>query len=152
MPAAALYVIASSNRPSIWAPAAVIGAHHAWRRVQEQGGKASFSLDAATLDACPLRIRFRAFDLRPCGSALLGRLGARGTDTSNPSVENGRPFLALGGGALVTANLGPFLTLSGRVTAGANLVRDSFEFKPTTFYTVPLITETVSIGLGVRWE
>ena len=152
MPAIALYAVAGVDRPFLWSPAVVVGVRHAWDTSHEQGGTASFTLDAGTLDACPVRFRLGALDARPCGSVLGGRLSARGTETVNPAAESSRPFWVLGGAALVTLDLTRYLTLTGRVAVGANLVRDSFEFRPATFHTVPAITAAASFGIGVRWE
>ena len=153
MPSIALSAMASFDRPSLWSPAFVLGVRHAWRtEVPENGGRASFKLDAATLDACPLRFRVGAIEARPCGSLLFGGFSAQGTDTLNPAAESVRPFWVIGGAAVVTADLAWHIQLSGRLAVGANLVRDSFEFKPDTFHSVPAASAAASLGVGVRWR
>lgn len=153
MPSVALFAMARFDRPSLWSPALVLGVRHAWRTdVQEQGGSASFTLDAATLDACPVRFRLGVVEARPCGSALLGRMSARGTDTFNPAAESARPFWVVGGAAVLTADLGSLIEASGRVAVGANLVRDSFEFSPAIFHAVPPVSAAASVGIGLHWR
>jgi hypothetical protein len=151
MPSVALFAMLGLERPSLWSPAGVLGVRHAWRtNVEEDGGNASFSLDAATLDACPLRFRRGVFEARPCASLLFGRLSARGTDTTNPAPESRRPFWVLGGAGLFTWELSSSIEVTGRIGIGANLVRDSFAFSPSTFYTVPPVSAAASVGIGVR--
>lgn len=153
MPGVAVFAIASLESPSLWSPALVLGGHHAWRTdVQEPGGMASFTLDAATLDVCPLRLRLGPLDARPCVSALFGRSAARATDTFDPAAESVRPFGVVGAAAVMTAHLGWLLEASGRLAVGANLVRDSFEFSPAIFHTVPPISAAASLGIGLRWR
>ena len=153
MPGVALFGVVGVERPSPWAPAFVLGIRHVWRNaIEEPGGNASFTLDAATLDVCPMRFRLSVFEARPCGSALFGLLSARGSDTFNPGAETARPFWVVGGSALVSADLVWLLAVSARLSVGANLVRDSFEFDPTTFHTVPAVSAAGSVGIGLRWR
>ena len=153
MPGVALFAMAGVDRPSPWSPAFVLGVRHAFRsNVPEPGGNASFTLDAATLDICPIRFRLSVLEVRPCGSALFGRMSASGTDTLNPASESARPFGVIGGAALATADLAWLLEISARLAMGANLVRDSFEFDPATFHTVPAVSAAGSIGIGLRWR
>jgi len=85
MPGVALYATIGIERPALWSPVMLLGASHAWRTsIGEQGGTAAFALDAGSVDACPLRLRWGPFRARPCGSVLLGRLSARGSQTRNP--------------------------------------------------------------------
>jgi hypothetical protein len=153
MPGVAMYALAGLERPEPWSPAILLGVTHAWQSgAQEQGGKASFTLDAASFDACPIRLRLGAIQARPCGSVLVGRFSARGTDTINQAPESRRPFSVVGGAVVASADLFWLLEASGRVAVGANLVRDSFEFRPSVFHTVPAITVAASAGVGVRWR
>lgn len=153
MPGAAVFAIASLDSPSLWSPTLVLGGHHAWRTdVQEPGGTASFTLDAATLDVCPLRLRLAPLEARPCVTGLFGRFAARATDTFDPAAESVRPFGVVGAAAVMTAHLGWLLEASGRLAVGANLVRDSFEFSPAIFHTVPPISAAASLGIGLRWR
>src|SRR5262249_46271324 len=82
MPGVALRAIVALDRDGPWAPALIFGAMHVWRSdLAEQNGTASFTLDAGSLDVCPLRLRWWRIAARPCGEALVGRLAVRGTDT-----------------------------------------------------------------------
>ena len=56
MPGLALYAMAALDGEGVWSPALFLGATHVWRDdLSEPGGAASFTLDAASLDACPCR-------------------------------------------------------------------------------------------------
>jgi hypothetical protein len=149
----ALYVMVGIERPALWSPAVLLGASHAWRTgIEEEGGTAAFTLDAASFDACPLRLRWGRFEARPCGSVLIGRLSARGSQTRNPATESGRPFWVIGGAATATAELSELFQLTARAAVGGNLVRDSFVFTPTVFHQVPAVTAAASLGIGMRWR
>jgi hypothetical protein len=153
MPGVAVYALAGLERRAPWSPAILLGASRAWQRgTQEEGGKASFTLDSMTFDACPVRLRLAGIETRPCGSLLVGRFSARGTDTINQAPESRRPFWVVGGAVVASKDLFWLLEASARVAVGANLVRDSFEFTPSVFHTVPAITVAASAGVGVRWR
>src|SRR5262249_30387272 len=78
IPGISAYALAGLDRESIWSPAVMLGATHAWSGgIAEWGGTAFFTLDAASLDACALRLGPLAFEVRACGSALVGRLSTR---------------------------------------------------------------------------
>lgn len=151
MPGVALYALVGVDRPRLWSPRLVFGFTHAWRTdVEEQGGTASFLLDAASLDACPIRVNLPRVELLPCASALGGRLSARGADTQNPVEDVVRPYWVLGGSALVTVHLVWHLEASARIAVGGNLVQDAFRFGTNTFHTVGDVTAAGSVGLGLR--
>lgn len=153
MPGVALFALIGIDRPALWSPAVLLGASHAWRsHVPAQGGVAAFTLDAASFDACPFTLRLSALEARPCASALIGRLGASGSETRNQVAESSRPFWVVGGVALLSVRLVRLLEASARVGAGANLVRDSFEFTPAVFHQVPAVTVTANVGIGLRWR
>jgi hypothetical protein len=150
MPGVALYAVGALDRDALFSPAMVLGATHAWRTgLAEPGGTASFTLDATTLDLCAVRLRSAAIEARACGSALLGLLSSSGADTRAPASRS-RPFVVAGAAAILTADLGSVFALSGRLTAGATLVRDSFEFGPAIFYRAAPICVSGSVGVGVR--
>jgi hypothetical protein len=150
MPGIALYAMAARERAGLWAPALVIGATHVWRDdLAEPGGTASFTLDAASLDLCPVRVRLGWLEARPCASALLGRMSARGSQTENGASAS-RPFAV--GGAAVTAGFGSVIELSLRVAVGVTLIRDSYQFATDVFHRAGLLTTSASLGLGVRWR
>jgi hypothetical protein len=149
MPGVAIQVMAALDREGPWAPALFVGAAHVWRSdLSEPGGKASFTLDAATLDACPLRLRWSRLAARPCAAALVGRLAARGSDTEN-AASSARPFAAAG--ASVTASLGSTVELSARLGAGVTLIRDSYELGASVFHRAAPVTFSASLGIGTRW-
>jgi hypothetical protein len=155
MPAATVHALLELERSALWSPALFVGFTHAFGTsigtgANTSGARAVFTLDAATLDACPLRFELPGFDARACGSALLGRLSAAGRSTYNSPGVIGRPFWVVGGAAVLTAPLGSWLEVSGRAGVGANLLRDSFEFTPVPFHTVGPVTVGVSLGLGAR--
>lgn len=151
MPSAAVYVIAGFDRETLWSPAVMLGATHGFgASVKATGGTANFWLDALSLDACALRIRFRALETRACASALLGRLSANGTDTANAAGVVRRPFASAGPAAMWVLQIDPIIELAARATVGVNLIRDSFEFAPLVFHTVPRLSFAASIGIGIR--
>jgi hypothetical protein len=153
MKGGALYVFAGTNRESHWSPALMLGLTHAWKSgLSERGGTAKFALDALSLDACGVRSQAGAVEARACASLLVGRLSAEGSDTQNSPGPVRRPFAATGATALVTGRLHANVELVARVAVGVNWVRDSFEFAPFVFYSVPAVTASAGLGLGFRTE
>jgi hypothetical protein len=153
MPGVALYAMVGIERPALWSPAVLLGVSHAWRTgFHEEGGTAAFTLDAASFDACPFRLRWGPVDARPCGSVLIGRLSAVGSQTRNSATESGRPFWVGGGAAVATIELSDLVELTARAAVGGNLVRDSFVFTPVVFHEVPAVTAAASMGLGMRFR
>jgi hypothetical protein len=149
MPGIAIQVMAALDRDGPWAPALFVGATHVWRsELAEPGGQASFTLDAATLDACPLRLRWSRLAARPCASALIGRLEARGSDTAH-AASSTRPFAAAG--ASVTAGFGSTVELFTRLGADVTVIRDSYELGASVFHRAAPITFSASLGIGTRW-
>ena len=151
MPGVALYLQLSLERTGLWAPAAWWGITHVGRSsIEAPGGVASFWLDAASFDACPLRLQLGRFEARPCAWVLGGRLSARGSETRNAAAESHRPFWIVGGSAVLRAQLFWRLEASLRVAAGATLVRDSFMFTPEVFHTASPLSGAASLGVGLR--
>jgi hypothetical protein len=143
--------MAALDRDGIWAPALVLGVTRVWRSdLAQPGGAASFALDAASIDACPLRVGIAQVATRVCASALVGRLTASGTDTEQGTSAT-RPFAVAGGAVTVNAGVGAILDLYARLGIGATLLRDSYEFGTTTFYRAGRITTSASLGIGLRW-
>lgn len=150
MPGVALYAMAALERDGLWAPALFLGATHVWRGdLAESGGAASFTLDAASLDACPLRLRRSSLVVRPCASALFGRLASQGTSNIEQPGGASRPFGAAG--AALTASYRSRLVLSARLSVGVTLIRDSYEFATNVFYRTAPLTIAVSLGVGLGW-
>jgi len=150
MPGMALYAMAALDRDGLWSPALFIGATHVWRSdLSQPGGTASFTLDAASLDACPLQLRWTWLAARPCGSATIGRLIASGADT-DAAASTHRPFAAAG--VAVIAGFGTPIELSLRLGLGVTLIRDSYELGTNVFHRAGAITASASLGVGVRWH
>ena len=148
MPGIAASGMAALECDGAWAPALFVGFTHAWRNdLSEPGGTASFTLDAATLDACPVRFGSPRFVARPCASGLVGRLAAAGADTQNPASA-ARPFGAAG--AAVLASAGTTVVVSARVGVGVTLLRDSYDFSGPTFHRASALTVAASLGVGLR--
>ena len=142
---------AALDRPSIWSPALRLTLQHGWQNgVEEPGGTADFALDAVTLDLCFLRLSVTAVDLRGCATATAGQLSASGSDTYSPASLT-RPFVALGGTAILEIALGHWIELLGAVGAAETPIRDAFEFSPDVFHRVSATTLTFELGAGVRF-
>jgi hypothetical protein len=150
MPGVAVYGVAALDRDSPWSPAVVLGATHAWATgLTEPGGTASFILDAASVDACALRVQISIVDVGACASALLGRLRSNGAATIERATRD-RPFAFAGAAAIVTVHLGATFALTARFAGGDTIVRDSYKFAPVVFYQATPVTLAGSVGLGVR--
>ena len=149
LPGIAVYVTAALDRPGPWAPALILGGTHVWRSdLSEVGGAASFTLDAASLDACPLRWRRALLTARPCATALFGRLASQGSGAPMQAGAS-RPFAAAG--AALAIGFGARLEVSGRLGIGVTLLRDSYEFANDVFYRAAAVTISASLGVGMRW-
>jgi hypothetical protein len=150
MPGIAVTGLAALDRSSLWSPAVIVGALHVGRsNLAEPGGKASFTLDAAVLDLCALRLRVGTVEARGCGSLLAGLLSASGSDTFAGAAAT-RPFGAAGLSTVVGTYLGDNFELSARLSVGRSWPRDSFEFSPTQFYRTAAYTVSGSVGAGIR--
>jgi len=149
MPGLALYAMAALDGEGVWSPALFLGATHVWRDdLSEPGGAASFTLDAASLDACPFRVGRSRLVARPCASALVGRLATSGADTEQ-AASSTRPFATAG--VALNASYGTTVELSARLAAGMTLIRDSYDFGGLTFHRAGAITVAASLGAGLRW-
>ncbi len=150
MPGLALYVTAALDRDGPWAPALIVGGVHVWRSdLVQRGGTASFTLDAGSLDACPLRLRWRRLTARPCVAALIGRLLAKGSNAT-PAFSSARAFAAAG--AAFSASYGSTFEISARLGLGLTIVRDAYEFDDDVFHRAGLFVATASLGIGTRWH
>jgi hypothetical protein len=151
MPGVAVYGMAALDREGLWAPALFIGATHVWRgSLSQPGGAASFTLDAASLDACPLRLVLARLAARPCASALVGRMASSGTETDAPS-SFARPFAAVGAAVSAGFGLGSRVEIALRLGIGWTLTRDSYELGTTVFHRAERLTTSASLGIGARW-
>jgi hypothetical protein len=151
LPGVAVHAIAGLDRDGLWSPALMLGAAHGFdATVSARGGTADFWVDTVSVDACALRIQFRALETRACASALVGRLSANGTDTGNSAGVVRRPFAATGAAAIFALRIHSLIELTARAAGGVNLIRDSFEFAPVVFHSVPSMNFAASVGFGVR--
>jgi hypothetical protein len=123
----AVWVAASWEREGAWSPGLVLSAmHQRLEGLSIENGEVDFSLSAAAVEACPLRLGRSALAVRPCVEASFGRLSAEAHDTYDPQSKD-RPWGALGGALELTAALGA-VELRASVAASAPLVRDGFRF------------------------
>ena len=145
MPGIALWAVAGLDRgepPGL--PALLLAWVHAFdSSLSEMGGTAGFSLDAASLDACPLRLRATVVEARAaCGTALVGRLVASGSETYSPTstarppaARAGSSSAAVGGALLVTAGPWHLLEVSWAALAPARHWSGTpSEFLPYIFF------------------
>lgn len=151
MPALAVGGLLGRDRDALWSPALAVTFAHAFdTSTRAPGGTAVFTLDAVSIDACPVRAPIQAADLRGCASALVGRLTAEGRDTFNAPGAVHRPFATAGLSSILTLRILPLLEVWARGSGGVNLVRDSFEFAPITVHRVVAFSYSASVGLGLR--
>jgi hypothetical protein len=149
MPGIALRAMGALDREGPWSPALFISVMHAWRSdLPQPGGSASFTLDAAGIDACPLRLRWSRLAARPCASALVGRFAASGADTDN-AASAARPYATAGGAVIVTFDAK--VEVAAQLGVAATLIRDSFEFASSVFHRAGPITVSASLGVGYHW-
>jgi len=153
MPGVAIYALAAIERESLWSPAVVQGEAHAWRSdLSELRGTASFALDAGSVDACPLRLRWSSLAARPCAAFLVGQMTASGGGADVTGARSfARPFTVAGGTVILTAGIGSIVELTGRLETGVTLIRDSYGFLPESFHRAGLLTTSASLGIGLRW-
>lgn len=139
------------QRPSLWAPTLRLSGARAVRDdLREVGGVASFQLTALTLDLCPALLQHGTFALRPCGFVQGGRVVARGTETFEPR-EAQRPWWVAGVSAVLSWEPTAFVALLAVARLGRPGVRDTFEFEPLVFHSVPPWAPSASVGLEVRF-
>jgi hypothetical protein len=151
MPGATIRVVGELDRASVLSPALALGVTHAWRTgIAATGGKAAFLLDAVELDVCPIALRGGPVTLRPCGSGLMARLSAEGSETLEKPGAVSRPFAALGASLLVAGGFGWVVEPFARASLGGNLVRDSFTFTPVVFHRVSPVNVSGSAGVSLR--
>jgi hypothetical protein len=152
MPGVAVYAMITLERDGVWAPALVLGATHVWRTdISETDGSASFTLDAASLDVCPVRVGSARLAFRPCASALAGRLNASGGSGTRNAGSVARPFGAAGAALTAGGGLTGRIELSVRLGVGVTLLRDAYELGMTTFHRADRLTTAASLGVGGVW-
>jgi hypothetical protein len=150
MPGIAISGMVALERGGVWSPALFVGATRVWRDdLAETGGTASYTLDAATVDACPLRLGGPWLAARPCAAALVGRLNTSGTNT-RAAASATRPFATAG--VSIGASVGTIVEVSARVGVGVTVLRDSYEFGGATFHRASPLTIAASLAVGLRWR
>jgi hypothetical protein len=151
MPGVAVEAQAALDRSSIWSPAVILTLTHAWtNELVEPDGHAVFTLDLASLEACPLRVVVSLLEARLCAAGSLGRLAARGSITYDPRSA-ARPFATAGGTIRLSVPVVWRVEIRARFGAGAALWRDAFEFSPAVFHRVDSVTLVGDLGIGVRF-
>jgi hypothetical protein len=151
MPGIALYAMAALDRDGVLSPALFLGAIRVWRDdLSQAGGSASFTLDAASVDACPIRLARSALAVHPCASALFGRMDSSAADTGN-AISSQRPFALAGAAVTARVGLGSALQFALRLGVGVTLIRDSYQFGSATFHRADPVTTAASLGIGTRW-
>jgi hypothetical protein len=152
MPAAAVAARVTRDRPGLWSPALVLSVLHAASGdLGEPGGTAAFTLDGATLDACPLRVAASIFEARPCASLLAARLAAAGSNTYAPASAR-RPVVATGAALLLGAAVTTHLDVAARLEADASWIRDTFAFSPAEFHRTAPLTLAAGLAIGLRFR
>jgi hypothetical protein len=134
-----------------WSPAARLRWAHDWLGDwQAPGGVADFTLDSLELDICPVALGTAGFAARACAAGIGSRIVARGSQTfsSETHVEY---LMAAGAAVWLALRVAPHVALEGSLVGGPSLQRDSFAFRPATFYRVAPITVAGSLGLGVTF-
>jgi hypothetical protein len=116
----------------------------------ETDGRATFSAQYASVDACPAGLVFGPASLRACAHLGVVLLHARGTDTFSPRSVT-RPEVALGGELSGALALTPVFGIVASGACAANLRRDRFAFSPTEFYGMPALSWQGSLGLELRF-
>lgn len=148
MPGAALFASVSNERRSVLSPSLRLRLSHSEAGgFEEAGGTASFRVDVATLELCPLRLGTTEVNLRPCGFASGGILGASGSDTTEPQEHN-RPWGAAGGSLILAIRPVEQLQIECFGSLGSPFVRDAFQFAPTVFHSVWSTIPSVGVGTG----
>lgn len=151
MPGVGAYLLFGLERPSVWAPALMVGGLWTWGPTSEQPeGNADFDLAALSFDLCAARLRWLKLELRTCAAGLVGRFSASASNTLNSVGVVTRPMVALGAAALLHLRISPHVELFGRLAPRANLVRDEYEFGSRMFHRVGPLTVSASVGFGGR--
>ena len=149
MPGFSLSAALEGATDAAWSPALSLRWTHVWTSgVAEPSGAASFTLDAGTLDACPLRWRWSQLAVRPCASVLVGRMATHGSGTTDDAGAD-RPFSAAG--LALQVRLGQTVEVAARVGVGVALIRDTYAFGDQVFYRTGFLTTSASLGLGAHW-
>jgi hypothetical protein len=133
-------------------PAIRLGlAYSSERGYKTNGGVADFSLTSATIDFCLGRGLGTFLEFRGCALGLGGLVASRGRVTLAPENHR-RPFFAPGVTAEATLVPYPAIGIPLRLVAAIPTSRDHYAFEPVVFYTVPVVTFGLSVGLEARFR
>ena len=134
-----------------WSPAARLRWAHDWLADwKAPGGTADFTVDSLELDACPIALGTPRFAARACAAAIGSRIVARGSQTFSPEAHV-EYLMATGAAVWLSLRVAPHVAVEASLLAGPSLRRDSFAFRPETFYRVAPMTLAGSLGLGVTF-
>ncbi len=152
MPGIAAGVMLAYERGSVLSPAVRLSyAHFARGDFRETAGTADFTLDAATVELCPLRAKAGPLAVYPCLLRVTGGvLGAEGRGTVGPR-SRGRPWWVVGSSLIALLRPSSSLEFSMTLGAGRPLVRDRFQFEPLEFHRVSGVAFTAGAGAGVTF-
>ena len=141
-------VEAMRDGESAWVPSLTIEANLAVSpAITEPGGTANFTLISLRSTLCPIGRRFgRGVALRACASADIGSFRAAGSSTVSPASST-RGWASVGALGRVDVSLGRGIAVEGALGAEAPLRRDSYEFVPTEFFTVPKVVGIAALHL-----
>jgi hypothetical protein len=110
-------------------------------------GEASFQLDSATLELCPLRLELGGVRLAPCGFATGGVLRARGFEALEVRRVT-RPWWVFGASALAVWPVAGLLQLEAGAHVGKPTIQDRFQFEPLVVHSVRPWVVTCGLGAG----
>lgn len=134
-----------------WSPALRLDFSHGWLDdYAAVGGKASFTLNAASLELCPVALQAGPFAGYACADAQLGALAAAGSDTYHPAART-RLWSAFGGALLASARVTSWAEVQLGSALRAPPRRDRFAFAPDVFHRVGWLTVELRASLGVRF-
>jgi hypothetical protein len=134
-----------------WSPALQLRAARAWAHdYAANGGVASFRLDAARLDACPVALRWSLLTARVCASVALGNLRATGSNSFLPRTRD-RLWSDVGATLMMSMVLAKLAQVHASVGLAAPLRRDRFAFQPEEFHRVAAVLWVIELGLGLRF-
>jgi hypothetical protein len=152
MPGVAAGVMLAYERDSVLSPAMRVSfAHFSRGDFRTSAGTADFTLDAVTVELCPLRAKAGPLTLYPCLLRVTGgELHAEGSDTLAPRAR-GRPWWVVGSSLVGLVRPSASLELTFTLGAGRPLVRDRFQFEPLEFHRVSGVAFTAGAGAGVTF-
>jgi hypothetical protein len=154
MPGIGLSALVRDDRRAWFAPAGRLTLSHFGRSgfsASRGVGEASFQLDTATLELCPLQLRLARLGIGPCGFATGGVLRAAGFEALEVRRVV-RPWWVFGGSALAVWGLSDLLQLEAGIHVGKPLIRDRFQFEPLVVHSVRPWVVTVGLGAGFAFR